>query len=329
MIGDMQRIQYVDRLKGLAMLTIVFGHCEVIGHLTDGPYYLTDFSKFAHLPLFMFMSGFMVSTIPDKKKIIVKLAQFLCPFLFVGYAFTIYLNCSFVDFFSDLWKHGYWYLFALTELYILLMPLRYNKKDNKYKQFASDIFYFFVIYIALYICRYHISEPLQNIIGIPHLYAYWFIFFAGFLCKRYGLANYMEHNNWVFSIALVYSIAIRLFSTINIIPKLPMFAMDLVLLYFFMKREKANTMVDNQLAFIGKNSIDVYIFHYFFVANLHLKLFGDIFAQNRNFFIEGILVFILTLIIAYLSILIGTILRKSEWINNIVFGNFAKKIINI
>ena len=108
-----------------------------------------------------------------------------------------------------------------------------------------------------------------------------------------------------------------------------MFAMDLVLFYFFMKRDKANTFIENQLAFIGKNSIDVYIFHYFFVANLHLKLFGDFFVQNRNFFIEGILVFILTLIIAYLSILIGSILRKSEWINTIVFGNFIKKIIKL
>lgn len=329
MIGEMQRIQYVDRLKGLAMLTIVFGHCEVIGHLTDGPYYLTDFSKFAHLPLFMFMSGFMVSSIPDKKKVIVKLVQFLCPFLFVGYAFTAYLNKSFIDFITDLWKQGYWYLFALAELYVFLMPLRLNKQQNKRKQFGMDLFYFLFVYTILYFSRYHLPEPILKVTGIPHLYAYWFIFFAGFISKRYRLANYMERNNWVFSVALIYSIVIKLFPTTNIIPKLPMFAMVLVLFYFFMKREKANTFIENQLALIGKKSIDVYIFHYFIVVNLNLKLIGDIFAQNRNFFIEGILVFILTLIIAYISILIGTILRKSEWINNIVFGNFAKKIIKI
>lgn len=328
MIGNMQRIQHIDRLKGLAMLTIVFAHCEVIGELTDGPFYLTDFSQFAHLFLFMFLSGYMVSCIPNRKKIIIKLAQFLCPFLFVGYALCVLeQNKSFVDFITDLWKNGLWYLLTLAEYYILLMPLRLNKAEKIKKKVVIDIAYFLGIYILLYACRYHLHISIQNIIGINHLYGFWFLFYIGFLCKRYGLGAYMEQHNWVFSAALLFVVVRLIWQSFGSIPKLPELANVFVLFYFFMKRESTNTFIENQLAFIGQNSIDVYILHYFIVNNLHLKPFGHFFIQSGNYFLEGIFTFILSLIIIYISILIGCILRKSEWINDIVYGNFAKKLL--
>ena len=325
-----QRIQYIDRLKGLAMLTIVFAHCEVIGELTDGPYYLTDFSQFAHLFLFMFLSGYMVSCIPNRKKIIIKLAQFLCPFIFVGYALCVLeQNKSFIDFITDLWKNGLWYLLTLAEYYILLMPLRLNKAEKIKKRFVVDIAYFLGIYFLLYACRCHLQTSIQNVIGVNHLYGFWFMFYIGFLCKRYGFTSYIEQHNWVFSAALLFVVIRLIWQPLGSIPKLPELANILVLFYLFLKRESTNTFLENQLAYIGRNSIDVYILHYFIVNNLHLKPFGNFFIQNGNYFLEGIFTFILSLIIIYISILIGYILRKSEWMNDIVFGNIAKKIINI
>ena len=325
-----QRIQYIDRLKGLAMLTIVFAHCEVIGELTDGPYYLTDFAQFAHLFLFMFLSGYMVSCIPNRKKIIIKLAQFLCPFIFVGYALCFLgQNKSFVDFITDLWKNGLWYLLTLAEYYILLMPLRLNKAEKIKNKFMVDIAYFLGIYFLLYACRCHLQTSIQNVIGVNHLYGFWFLFFIGFLCKRYDFTSFIEQHNWVFSAALLFVVIRLIWQPLGSIPKLPELANILVLFYLFLKRESTNTFLENQLAYIGRNSIDVYILHYFIVNNLHLKPFGNFFIQNGNYFLEGIFTFILSLIIIYISILIGYILRKSEWMNDIVFGNIAKKIINI
>jgi uncharacterized membrane protein YcfT len=54
----MQRIQYIDRLKGLAIILVVMGHIFGFHQPDDG---INTFIYTFHMPLFMFLSGLVIS----------------------------------------------------------------------------------------------------------------------------------------------------------------------------------------------------------------------------------------------------------------------------
>ena len=62
-----QRVEYIDRLKGFAILCVVIGHFTLwaIGRLNDP---LHDFVYLYHMPLFFFLSGIVISAAPKPKR---------------------------------------------------------------------------------------------------------------------------------------------------------------------------------------------------------------------------------------------------------------------
>ena len=62
------RIEYIDRLKGLAILAVVMGHIiYFVFHLSDDPVWGYIYSF--HVPLFIFLSGYVIFTPPQFVKI--------------------------------------------------------------------------------------------------------------------------------------------------------------------------------------------------------------------------------------------------------------------
>ena len=55
------RIQYIDRLKGLAIILVVIGHLIAFTTDNDGPNPVNQLIVSFHMPLFMFLSGFVIS----------------------------------------------------------------------------------------------------------------------------------------------------------------------------------------------------------------------------------------------------------------------------
>lgn len=54
-----QRIQYIDRLKGFAILAVIFGHLSMwqLGGLDTPTWFVNTF----HMPVFLFLSGFLIT----------------------------------------------------------------------------------------------------------------------------------------------------------------------------------------------------------------------------------------------------------------------------
>jgi fucose 4-O-acetylase-like acetyltransferase len=57
----MVRLQYIDRLKGLAIILVVMGHIIGFSQPEDG---INTFIYTFHMPLFMFLSGLVISAPP-------------------------------------------------------------------------------------------------------------------------------------------------------------------------------------------------------------------------------------------------------------------------
>lgn len=61
----MVRLQYIDRLKGLAIILVVMGHIFGFSQPEDG---INTFIYTFHMPLFMFLSGLVISCPPISRR---------------------------------------------------------------------------------------------------------------------------------------------------------------------------------------------------------------------------------------------------------------------
>ena len=318
-----QRIQYIDRLKGVAMMSVLIIHVIVIGNLSETPDAIAHHLYPIAMPLFMFLSGLVISSVPWGKKLFKKLAVLLMPFFIVGtlFAFTCHHKNP-VEYINNPLKYGYYYLLTLSETTIMLIPLHLNSFDNKKKELFIDITWGIIAWGILFFCRHNLPIQIQNILDMKDFYGLWPFFYLSYLSNKYKLIDKLTSHNVYFSIDLIVLLFLYSFPGLEQYGKLKSFALIIALCYLFRNREKENSLIVNLLGYIGKNSLDVYIFHYFILTTINLKDIGTWLHKDGNYFIEIILVTILAIFIAYLTILIGKSIKKSEWLKNIVYGKF-------
>ena len=323
-----QRIQYIDRLKGVAMMSVLIIHVIVIGNLSENPDAIAHHLDPIAMPLFMFLSGLVISSVPWGGALLKKLALLLMPFLIVGTFFTyVGHNKTPIEFINNPLKYGYYYLLTLSETTLLIIPLHWNSCENKKKECLIDLSWGIMAWVILYLFRCYLPIHIQNILDMKDFYGLWPFFYFGYLSNKYQLIDKLVLHNFIFSIDLIVLLLIYTLPEFEQYGKLKSFALIIALCYLFRIREKEYSMIENLLGHIGKNSLDVYIFHYFILITINLEDVGVWLHKDGNLFIEVILVTILAILIAYIAILFGKSIKKSELINDIVYGNFAKKLI--
>ncbi len=94
------------------------------------------------------------------------------------------------------------------------------------------------------------------------------------------------------------------------------------LLFLSSKRENDVSFAESILGYIGKSSLDVYLFHFFFLNTINLNMVGKWFNMTNIFFIEFIIVLTIAIIVSFLCVLISRVLHKSNLLNVVVYGRF-------
>ena len=123
------RIQYIDRLKGLAIILVVIGHLIAFTTDNDGPNPVNQLIVSFHMPLFMFLSGFVISPPKDIQTLFKKAIRFILPMIWVGLLFTYIVGKNFQSFLTDHYKNGYWYLYILT-IYFVFVAVVVMKRQH-------------------------------------------------------------------------------------------------------------------------------------------------------------------------------------------------------
>lgn len=322
----MQRIQYVDRLKGFAMLAVIFGHTYFFS-FGDGDNFMVRFVSTFHMPLFMFLSGWVISSLPDIKKVFIKCASFLSPFLFVGLSFVLFYNKNVMVFIESNVKNGYWYLFVLSFFYVFLWSFRVVTQVVKSKW--VDIIWAVLIYVFLIVLNLTLSEQWCNILSVYQSRSLWPLFIAGYLFRKYNLTETFLSKNVVFSCSMIgYAVTVYFFTKgyfrvflLSAFLSVPTFV------YLFKKFESNHDIVSNALARIGRHSLDIYIYHFFFIFALRLSGWHEYFIATDNLLLESVIVAILSVAIAYSCIGIGYLVRQSEFLEKLIYGKYITNAI--
>ena len=142
----------------------------------------------------------------------------------------------------------------------------------------------------------------------------------------------VKSKNWLYTISLVGFIcllntnieihALRFLSERIVRPTFAILAIS----YLFAVRENKNTQIEGWLNRIGTKTLDIYMYHFFFLSGsfvvFDLKEIKTIEIMNSNPIIFLLIALVVTIILSYISISIGNLIRRSDFFGKVVYGKF-------
>lgn len=330
----MGKIVHIDRLKGLAILVMVIGHVYLfVLNNHSGP---INRMITCNMPLFMFLSGVVVSYPISPKKWLNKACRFMSPSIFIGITCFLLLHnfvswdntlLSVIEFFY-IPSRGYWYLVALTIFYATLIFMGLKKEKN----ILIDIFIAFTFYILFFI-GWKYGGKLGNNFCMEHCTCYYPFFIFGYLLKNYyDGTNFLILYNSIFTISIFaflfffnYNAETHLVK--NLIDRLLMpISAIIICVVIFAKRETKITALENFLSFLGRNSLNIYVWHGLLLPFVNLFMLEKFFKAGNNILIELIIATILGLTISVVSLYIGKLFMTSNFVRIVFYGEWAKNI---
>jgi fucose 4-O-acetylase-like acetyltransferase len=316
------RDQYIDALKGIAILLVVVGHAiqENISDFDNNIIFRIIYSF--HMPLFMFISGYVIyghvgSPLPIW--LIDKFKRLVVPFLSwaIIVKFVVYNSDSFIQYFFELYKHpdvGLWFLWVLFLNYCLLGTTLLFGKNLKEVKLLLTIITLNLISISVlgfpmvrwlfpFFATGYILNEYRN--KFPQSMRTLSILFSGafpFLVCFWHRTKELSFNHGISKIFTIYDIVPHL-SLIDISYRyIVAFAGISLVVQIIKKLKKYNYLL---LSWLGTCTLDIYVSHQLFLWGIG----------------EGIFRIISTIVISLLlSLALSFCLRQSKILSMLLLG---------
>ena len=184
-----------------------------------------------------------------------------------------------------------------------------------------------VIFIILCALNYIVPERWNDVFSLWMLKLYWPFFICAYFVRQMNVLPLLTKRNYIFSISLIgYVVGFLLYR--NGHPHLfhlNAFLFIAAIIYVFMMSEQHENTATKALSYFGRQTLEIYILHFFIIHLTSLEMVGNWFVETGNVFLEIITGVIYSVIVAYICIMAGKLLHLSNFINNIVFGCFVNK----
>lgn len=271
------RIEWIDALKGFAILVVVVGHCvaDTLHSNTFPPYHriiqtMFDFIYCFHMPLFFMISGFVFFLSKSYKRYKYKTLDFAI--IYTVWSSIMWASkfvmakdvnnpVTLIDLFSIVYKPImiYWYLYVLIFMYLVTSVLKIEKVTGKVL-FLSAIIAVGVKFLYLKI-------------GIANQFLYHMYFFlAGGYCVSSGLVNIIRKRDFLLSIfvlganCFLYLFSSSLPEAIGIIKGFIIANVASIACFYAI----SNIKPMDALVLMGANTLQIYVMHCFFTGGLRV-----------------------------------------------------------
>ena len=341
------RIGYIDALRGLAMILVVYFHIAAYGF---GSYEFgyNDIIERFRMPTFFFISGWLFykvgriwnrQTIADmiRKKFMV---QIIPTAIFMLLYLMMFNLLDINSFGSD--KKGYWFTFVLFEYFVIyiLAEALFNRQDS----IKGEMCVLAVILIlsagAFYYAKYYTRYAAElgtwkDILGflsfvkIRHIIFFWF---GTFVRRHFDQFIRLTDNKYVTATMITLFTAIIVWPILLSTPGIEYVAYlvagisGTVICFTFFRIHGQHfsqiTWYGRSLQFIGRRTLDIYLIHYFVLPYNLVQ--PDIWQQYHHNTLFVPISLVLALWVVIISLLISSILRVSPLLAKYLFG--AKRI---
>lgn len=337
------RIGYIDAMRGMAMILVVYFHIAAYGF---GSYELgyNDIIERFRMPTFFFISGWLfykAGRIWNEKTIrsIIRkkfMVQIIPTAIFMLLYLMMFNLLDISSFGSD--KKGYWFTIVLFEYFVIyiLAEALFNRQDTFMGEIRVMIFILIISITAFYYAKYYTKYAAElgiwkDILGflsfvkIRHIIFFWFGTFA-----RRHFERFVQLTNHPY----VTAIMIGFFTAIIVWPMLLStegieyiayvlagISGTVICFTFFRIHEKHfsnNTWYGRCLQLIGRRTLDIYLIHYFVLPYNLVQ--PNVWLQSHHNTLFVPIALILSLWVVAISLLISNILRISPLLSKYLFG---------
>jgi len=318
-----ERLQYLDSMKGLAIIMVIMGHVEL--SILQSTTIVTTVVSYLHIPIFMFISGLLLSrgTIFTKDKnllsqVSTKFKRLIIPFVSFSFLFAFVFNFSLKDIFFSDYKYGFWFTFTLFFLILIVLLV------NKLTQNVNHFIYLFFLYLVFYafLCFLHFYQifptEIDNLLSLSQLVYYYPVFVFGFLMgKYYAIYSWLFDNVYLaFSSLLIFVFLIFLvwnYKFDNLILLVVLNITGVLFVHYLFKYFNVKIPLNNVFNKLGQYSLEIYMIHFFYIGliNSIFKLIG---YSHISFLI------LLTIFLLVISYFTGILINKSRLLKLLLWG---------
>ena len=348
-----KRIEYIDALRGMTMILVVFSHVEMTSFGLTTPTFINSLFMSFRMPLFFFISGFIgykanvewnghTWWTMSKKKLLIQLLPTFVFGLIYAYA---YFDADFMTFITHNGKLGYWFTIALLEIFLIVYTANtclYSPNHDTHRRcmLVALILLSGGLFLAKIILKMQPTlNEVGNILSLHHSFNYFQYFAFGYICSMYKddfnrllESKYLSATIIILFASLFYAKvsyigahvtnSMNLWKMLDILLEALVGYFGLLIVYNTFKTYQssftADTKVGSALQYIGKRTLDVYLLHYFLLP--HLPQVGHLIQEGHNATLEITLGVLLSLIIIALCLVISSILRTSPLLAKHLFG---------
>lgn len=334
-----QRIDYIDGIRGFAIILVVVGHAiawnysdwhEVClfsqtqskEYMVGGVVWQLIYSF--HMELFFIVSGYLSGMHAITKDNIIsrirtKTIRLLIPYLATGYL---------IYFVRGNW--GFWFLLTLYEMCIVWMFLNVVlRKLNPRSVLWKDVI---IMSLAYGFLRGLSVIPVIATYVDANLLKYFIPFCFGCLMRRHSSVERFVKDKNVYTICIVlflllfisryltaYPLLYTIVEKVNFFCSISALCACIVVFSTFMNG--VNCKAENMLSYLGKVSMPIFILHILFVIQI-VGIGEFILAQNpvTSITIQIVYSFAVSVIAITLSIFFYNILRRSALVRLLMFG---------
>lgn len=335
----MERLVYVDLLKGIAIILVVMGHMfEPYTDWLHSPINQMIYS--VHMPLFIFLSGFVFYVYNGKhgwlRTIAKRAFALLLPFFTFSAIYCYSKGLSYTDMLlMDEMHKGYWFTLVLFEIIVIstiVEMLVKRIRGGQKRTLFIDIFVnaFLILFLMVIGKMELIPTPYETLFSTDKVCRYYMFFQMGRIVHTYQCFTCLFKKQWlyVFCLFVYYVLFVHegynLQSTNIVSFILPV--CGIVILTNIVEENQKYLNSHGLLASLGKNSLEVYFIHFFLleiIPHQILDCYGIVYLQI-------VVLFALPMACIGLSLVLAKLIHHSEFLNLILLGKgtYLKKIMS-
>lgn len=339
-----KRIEYIDAMRGLAMLFVVIGHVFFFSFKHTENIICTILSNEIQIPLFFMVSGFLVKVPKSDYWSFYKRKAFslLVP---ATIFMTIYVwlnNHNYIAAWGDNFKDGFWFTFSLFEFVLIYTTLKIISRRMKLSLNVDNLLLITITIIMslAFTILAHMSKDsfvmplfcLTQFKYIPYFILGTIFAERDILGSKWHFVN--KWSNWIILFCLLFHLYIYKYSDNIYLFQYKLFLIPtttlglLVLLLCFKNYGSwSSSWVGKKLQIVGQYTLNIYFIHYFFLPR-NLSVIGVWFTIHPNPLIEYVIAVIIAILLIIATILAGNIIRLSPVLAHWLFAE-KKTILKI
>lgn len=353
------RLDFIDGLRGLTMLMVVYWHVLVMSmNVTT---YTAMTLQLFRMPLFFFISGFFAYSFNfDRSKLEKRLGnrwhKQLLPtfFIFLAYIlFEVGYSGSFTgageywgSFFTSLrenglseFKSGYWFTFVLVEVFCIFALVNYLLCRFKLSRNIQGVVFLAIAGLCATLEGVYTKtitpespETIRGIcemLSLTHLTRYQVFFYLGAAARAFDGMIWKMLSRRIAGLAVLALTAVVFYYTPRFRVPLEWFygaaatgILFSITLFFYIRRFfSGNAMLGRMMKFVGKNTLPIYLFHYFIIRILKdIDLSGLAILISKSAWIEIALITLISVSIVALVLGVDALLKIKPRIHRLIFS---------